>query len=99
MSNDRYYFCLSTDVFNYENRYKIEKLYAKRYLFPLYFSAVNISANNVPYILKSREPLGDVHFEGTVSQKFVLDTSFYFMSKNGKLLNFIKIEPGPISKF
>ena len=55
----------------------------KRYLFSLYFSAVHISANNVPNILKSREPVGDIHIEGTVSQNFVIDPSFYFMSKNG----------------
>ena len=45
------------------------------------FFSCHISANNVPYILKSREPVGDVHIEGSVSQN--LDLSFYFMSKNG----------------
>ena len=46
------------------------------FISPIFFSC-HISANNVPYILKSREPVGDVHIEGSVSRN--LNLSFYFV--------------------
>ena len=82
-SNEREYFSLSIDVFNFENKYGSTKLYLKRWVFLLLFLIVHISTNvvldgpiccmHVPYL----------YVEGTVSQNFVLGFSFHFMSKNG----------------
>ena len=82
-SNESYYFCLSTDAFISETRHEIENCMQRGIYFPYFFSTVHISANNIPSILRFCDPVGNVHIEGTVSQNFVLDPSFYFISNIG----------------
>ena len=43
---EREYFSLSSDICNFENRYKREKLFDKNSFFHFYFSNVHISVNN-----------------------------------------------------
>ena len=83
-SNEREYFSLSIDVFNFENKYGYTKLYLKRCFFLLLFLIVHISTNFVldDPIFCRHAPYPYV--EGTVSQIFVLGFSFHFMSKKGK---------------
>ena len=48
-SNERDHFSLSTDIFNFMNRYRSRKWYMKKYSFIFYFLVVHISTNNLLY--------------------------------------------------
>ena len=88
-SNERDYSSLSIDLSNFENTYGGGKWYLKRYYFLLLFLIVHISTNFVLDGLKFSVHVPNIHVEGTVSQIFVLDLSFHFMSKNGQLYNYL----------
>ena len=62
---------------------------SKTVIFLLLFLTVHISINFVLDGLKFSVHVPDIHVEGTVSQIFVLGLSFYFMSKNGQLCDYL----------
>ena len=77
---------LYIDVSNFENIYGGRKWYLKRYFFLLLFMIVHISTNFVLDGLKLWMHVPNIHVEGTLSQIFVLDLSFCFMSKKGNFM-------------
>ena len=80
-SNERCYFSLSIDISNYKSKWKSRKWDLEKLFFDFHFLIVYISTNNVLYALKLWVYVGNIHFEGTVSQMVILGFSFYFIKK------------------
>ena len=70
-------------MFNSEKCCERRKWYLKKYFFYFYFLIVHISTNNALGGLIFSKLVSNIHVEGTVSQIFDLDNTFYFMPKNG----------------
>ena len=76
ISKERYIFTLFTES---ENNMKLKKLYAKKVIFDLYFSIVQISTNNAFGNLRVGKHLDNIPLEGTASQIFYLSLGSNFM--------------------
>ena len=77
-SNERDYFSLSADIFNYENKHKCKREYTEMYFFDFYFLIVHISSNNVLDSLTFRIHVGNIHVEGIV---YFFKSYFLFYGK------------------
>ena len=79
------YFSLSNDITYMSIRFISKEKRILNLFFHFYFLIQDFSLNIAWILSIFNNHFDNIHSEGTLSQNFVIDLSFIFMSKNGKI--------------